>query len=1000
MFIGFWDIGTSLCINIPEHQFCFADVKDDVYVTLDSMKLGELVFVFDTEQSARKLVQNKARTLMVDFEEIFDRTIDETNDAAKKFVDMDNGGRSARNELFQLLKPRCVELTQLALRDDGSPNSTKSLVTTTSQVLVILEKHCKRPDGAFDEKLAEYVFFPLSQMLKKKKKYTDHLAELIVKCIRVLLDSGWSRKIPLGLASQLLILLAFIVGGPPDEKQLIPEEIVSEGYGALVALFDAMALTPGGSAALVESATVPALGHCMTVILEGITDGPSAQVQLQALAALDSAWRSIKDSQALATFLPGTISGLTKTLMPATTARRSRRTLINALEVLERVLSSTLSDIHTSGIRNTVKIPKSTAESEINQKVFTPAWLKATTAQIKLALSNVVRLRKNDGPGVRQALNRFCLRILDECHETLFESTSLLVETCMALDEDEIKDDFFAEKTTLTDLAIIHPDIGELVKTTSYNWVTSLPRLMQSNDEAAKSEAIERLQRASRLVKNLGIDSAVLEDALGSSLRDSITLTLESLPSSAGLQEAEFNPNSQAVTSLVKHENQEIQFRPIIMAEESQKKTRQSLVGLVTNLGSREAQLKLGGEMLEYVQNASGPSLVAAYWLSFQSLQAAANANKEMDEFFETALTLSDEQEAMDEELMAYSQLILANGSEEQYDWLMQAIALEVVADRAMRLKKKFRPELIDTLYPIVQLLGSPNDRLRDHAISCLFLLSDSCGYGSASELIVDNVDYMVNSISLRLNTFDISPQTPQVLVMMLHLTGPSLLLYLDDVVGSIFAALDNFHGYQNLVDTLFTVLDEIVKVGSTSNQLQITDTPDEPIMDKSPPTISQLITLLSTSSIDEESLPYEPTPHQPWKSAATLLDEAEARTNSPSSSDNEEEGFPPAQELEPAKPTKIHTLLKNITSLSQHYLTSPSPHLRTKLLSLIATASPGLAGLQRTFLPLINEIWPVVVNLLHDDSAYVVVTAMSTIATLAEQAAGWYPIECSYFTI
>jgi hypothetical protein len=858
-----------------------------------------------------------------------------------------------------------------------------------NQVLIILESQCKRNDGVFDEKLAEYVFFPLSQILKKKKKYTDRLAELVIKCIRILLELGWSRTVPLDLAKQLLILLAFVAGGPPDQKQIIPEEIVTEAYGALEALFHGMAVTPGGPVALVETGTVPALGHCMTVMLEGITDGPSAEVQIQALKALDAAWRSIKDPQALATFLPGTISGLTKTLMPGTTARRSRKTLVTALEVLEHVLTSILSDVHTRSIKNVDKLPKKPAEGNVDQKVFTNAWLKATTAQIKLALSNVVRLRKNDGAGIRKALNRFCLTILDECHDTLSESASLLVETCMALDGSDDNDDFLTRKTTLTDLATIHPDIGELVKGAAYNWVTSLPRVMQGNDEAAKSSAIEQLRRASQLLKNLNADSSVLEDALGNSLRDSITLTLGPLPSSMGLKNAEFDLNSQAATSLIKETNQTVQFRPIVMGEESQYKTRQSFMELVADLGSREAQLKLASEMLEYVRGASGPSLIAAYWLSFQTLKAAANGNKDMDEFFDSALTLSDEQEAMNEELMAYSQLILANEMEEQYDWRMQATALEVVADRAMRLKEEFRPELIDTLYPIAQLLGSPNEKLQEHAISCLNLVSSSCGYKNASELIVDNVDYMVNSISLRLNTFDISPQTPQVLVMMLRLAGPSLLLYLDDVVGSIFAALDNFHGYQNLVNILFTVLDEIVKVGSNSDQLQITDTTTEIKKNASLPTITQLITILSKdSSIDNEPLPDEPTPQKPWKSAATLLDEADARRNPTSeSSDDEGEGPPSPQELEPQNPTKTHTLLKNITALSQHYLTSPSPHLRTKLLSLIATASPGLAGMQNSFLPLVNEIWPVVVKLLYDDSTYVVVTAMSTIATLAQHA-------------
>jgi TELO2-interacting protein 1 len=829
--------------------------------------------------------------------------------------------------------------------------------------------------------LADYVFFPLSQILKRKQKYTDRLSELTIKCLRVLLEYGWRRSIALDLAKQLIILLAFVAGGPPDQKPTtISEELAAEAYGALAALFKDMGVTPEGAAALIETGTIPALGHCVTVILDGIADGSSVEVQLQALRALDAVWRCIKDTQALATFLPGTISGLTKFLMPGTATRRSRKNLVVALEVLEHVLTSILSDIRTRTIRD--KSSEEPAASSTEQKVLTKSWLKATTAQIKLALSNIIRLRKHDAMDVRAALNRLCLTILDECHDTLSESASLLVETCMILDGNDHEDDLSVRRTTLTDLASIHPDIGELVKGTSYNWVTSLPRIMQSNDESAKNAALEQLSGANYLLRQLNLDSSILEDALGSSLRDSITVTLEASPAPKALQEAEFDMNSQAALTLVTDNALSSQFRPVVLGEQSRRETRKKLTGLLASLGTRESQINLAGEMLEYVRGASGQSLLAAYWLSFQVLKSSALKNEDIDEFFDSALTLSDEQETMNQELISYSQSILANADGNEYDWRMQAIALEVVAGRAQRLKESFRPELIDTLYPVAQLLGSPNDPLREHAITSLNIISKSCGYTNASDLIVDNVDYMVNAISLRLNTFDISPQAPQVLVMMIRLAGPSLLLYLDDVVGSIFAALDNFHGYQRLVEVLFSVLDEIVKVGSTASQFQISHESTSDKKESPPiPTIAD-ITALLTPKPPSPSLAHEDFPRQPWKSAQTLLDEAATPP-----SDTETEAPPPPQELAPPKPTKTHTLLQNITSHAQHHLTSSSPLLRRKLLSLITTSSSSLSQNQDTFLPLVNDIWPVVMGRLYDSEAYVAVAAMEAVSSLCRTA-------------
>lgn len=836
----------------------------------------------------------------------------------------------------------------------------------------------------FDEKLADYVFFPLSQILKRKQKYTDQLSELTIKCLRILLEYGWRNSIALDLAKQLIILLAFVAGGRPDQKPTsISEELATEAYGALAALFKGVGVTPGGAATLVETGVIPALGHCVTVIIDGITDGSSVEVQRQALRALDAVWRSVKDVHALATFLPGTISGLTKFLMPGTATRRSRKNLVAAVEVLQHVLISILSDIRTRNIRD--KPSKDPDASSTEQKVFTKSWLKATTGQIKLALSNIIRLRKHDTLDVRGALNKLCLTILDECHETLSESASILIETCMILDGIDQEDDLMSRTTSLTDLASIHSDIGELVKSISYNWVTSLPRIMQLNDESAKNDALEQLSRANHLLKQLNSDSSTLEDALGSSLRDSITVTVEASPTPKGLQEADFDMNSQAALTLVTDNALSTEFRPVILDGQSQRLTRAKLTELLSSLGTRESQLSMADEMLEYARGASGPSLLAAYWLSFQTLKSSASQNEDIDEFFDSALTLSDEQDTMNQELVAYSQSILASSSDEEYDWRIQAIALEVVAYRAQRLKENFRPELIDTLYPVAQLLGSPNDRLREHAITSLNIISKSCNYPTASALIIDNVDYMVNAISLRLNTFDISPAAPQVLTMMIRLAGPSLLLYLDDVVASIFAALDNFHGYPGLVETLFSVLDEIVKVGSTDAQFLITSPSTHKKESPPIPTIAAISALL-TPKPQSPSI-HEEFPRGSWKSAQTLLDEAAASLDPPS---DEGEQTPPPHELAPPPPTKTASLLRTITLSSQHHLTSPSPQLRLKLLSLISTSSPSLSLSQESFLPLINEVWPPVLACLYDSQAYVSIAAMKAISTLCETAGGF----------
>jgi hypothetical protein len=833
--------------------------------------------------------------------------------------------------------------------------------------------------------LADYVFFPLSQILKKKHTYADRLSELTIKSLRILLEYGWRDGIALDLGKQLLMLLTFVAGGVPGKEPTpAPEELLVEAYGALAALLKDLEKTAGGASSLIDARTIPALGHCVTVVLDGATSGPSAEAQLEALRTLEGIWSCIKDSQALSTFLPGTVSALTKCLMPSSGARRSRKVLVKGLNIFEYVLVSLLGDIRTRNIRTQDK-SASTMGGETGQQVLTSSWLKATSGQIKLALSNVIRLRSHESEEVRKALNRLCITILDECHDTLADAASMLVETCMILAGVDENDELVDRATSLVDISSIHHDLGELIKNTVYNWVTSLPRVMESNDETGKLAALRNLSKGRLLLQELNLESPLLHDALRDSLRDSVSVTLNTLPGKKPLQDFEFDLNSQAALTLAAENSLTKNFSPILMANESQKETRKQFAGLLDSLGSRESQIQMAGEMLDYARSASGPSLLSSFWLASQILRSTSSKNQDFDELFESSLTLSDEQDVAGQELFSYSLSVLRNEDEATSDWRMQAIALEAIADTAQHYKQDFRTELVDTLYPVAQLLGSPNTNLREHAITCLNIISTACGYANASELIVKNADYMINAISLRLDTFDISPQAPQVLVMMIRVVGPSLLLYLDDVVGSIFAALDNFHGYHRLVEALFTVLGEIVSIGSKSNQLQITNGPSVFHRKNTPqyPALEDIVSIISRKPSREEEIPLakEKAPHAPWKSAKELLDEAEAPPP------DEENGEMASTEITKAPPTKTYTMLQSIARLSQHYLTNASPILRAKLLGLISTSSTALYKDEDSFLPLVNDIWPVVIKRLYDDESFVVIAAANAVAEICRSA-------------
>ncbi|KAM0168895.1 hypothetical protein ACHAPF_010506 [Botrytis cinerea] len=891
---------------------------------------------------------------------------------------MDSRVLKTRNEIFQELKPYCVNLSQLALKNAGDSNS---LISSTENLLGALRRTCD--NEAFDEKLADYVFFPLSQILRSKQKYTDKLSELTLKCLRLLLEQGWRNHIAIDLAKQLLILLTLMIGGVPGQAPIkAPEELVLEALAALAALFEDLARVPEASFTITDESTIPAVGHCITSILDAITEGPSAEIQSEGLNALKAAWTCIKDVQAHASFLPGTVSALTKCLTPTTASRRSQKTIVMALESLLLVLTTVLSDVKTRTIRTSRNTEMEVGSNREND-MLTKSWLTATTSQIKLSLANVVKLRTHKSNNVRVSLNRLCIILLDECHDTLADSTSILVETCLSLVGAE--DPLDASTTSIADLATIHLSIGESIKKTCYNWVISLPRVMQMNDETAKVSALHQLSASYKLLSTLNLGSSILDEALSRSLRDSLSSVIETSSHPRAMQEVSLDPNSQALMMLSSEQMLSRDFPPILMPEESQKSTRLAVVTFLRSLNESQSNMTMASEMLEYVRQASGPSLLAAYWISSQLIQLAASQNEEMNEFFESTLLASDDYQATNHDLYSYSISVLSS-EDHNLDWRVKGIALEIVSNSAKHLKEDFRAELVDILYPVSQLLGSTSGDLRGRATVCLNILAQACGYPSTRELIVENVDYMVNAISLRLNTFDISPQAPQVLIMMIRLTGPSLLLYLDDVVSSIFAALDNFHGYQGLVEGLFAVLGEIVETGSQSRQLRLSGVPHVDAIQCRTRTITvdsivQAIEKQQERLKTQENIGPGDFPREPWKSASASLDDMGQVGES--NDDNNIETV----EIQKIPVTKTYTMVQSIIRLCQHYLTNPSPTLRTRLLGLIRTSSVALQSDEESFLPLVNDIWPVVIDRLYDKESHVAIAAADSIAAICRSA-------------
>ncbi|KAI1268306.1 ARM repeat-containing protein [Xylariaceae sp. FL1019] len=897
---------------------------------------------------------------------------------------------AARSQFFKELKPRCVAINNLAVRSSDKRASAKDLTKVTEDLSLLLQRQVSVDASVLDGKLADYIYFPLSNILRNQQHYPSRLTELTIRCFTVLVDYGWKTNLPKELAQQLILLLTLIIGGTPGQtrENSIPEETELESFRALTSVVKSQGSSPSGAAALVDAKTIPALGHAITIVLDGVTAGRTFSIQLEALQSLDALVAAIKDPTALASFLPGIVSSLSRLLTPPSALNVHGNVLIRGIGTLKNILTKVLGDIKIRALLNT-SADEATAQ-EAQNKILSPSWLKATTDKVKVALGGVIKLRNHRSDDVRSALESLCISLLDESHQSLAESAPILVETAVVLTNYSESESRLSAETSLADLATLYPELGDVIKNTVYNWVTSLPRVVQGSEEQTKQQAMRNLIQGHHFITTLQIDSYVLEDSLASSFRDTATaLVLASKPATAV---TEILPDAADLntTGLTKQGDSAF-FRPVLVNQENERSTREAFLELVTSTGTATQQIRTASDMLAYVRESTGVQQVASYWLAFELIRSALTRSSDMDEFldFTLAAPALDGSESALHELYSLSVVMLDSQAEaEDIDPRMQALALEVATFVASRMQEAFRSELIDVLYPVATFLGSDVPQLREHAIVSLNSIAASCAYSSVTELIIDNVDYMVNSVSLRLNTFDISPASTQVLRMMIQLTGPRLLPYLDDVVASIFAALDNYHGYTVFVESLFAVLSDVVQQGTQSSKLLREDV--QPFMGHEkrvagPMTTQQLSGIIDNRRERAQKQEHEEQKYEELKesSQTPFIDERNQIVG-----DGMDEDEPTGEIEKPPLPqTPTFQLLSRITNLTQHYLTSPTPTLRRSLLKLLANVFPALATDVDAFLPLVNDVWPVLVERLYDRETFVATAACEALSALCSAA-------------
>jgi len=318
---------------------------------------------------------------------------------------------------------------------------------------------------------------------------------------------------------------------------------------------------------------------------------------------------------------------------------------------------------------------------------------------------------------------------------------------------------------------------------------------------------------------------------------------------------------------------------------------------------------------------------------------------------------------------------------------LLTALSLSTLALTSRILSTSFRPLLLTSLYTILSQLASPQPFVAQYAEIALVQVAYQTGYASPQNLVLDNVDYVINVVSQRLTYARLSLTAPLVLIAMIRLVGEPIVPLVHEVVGEIFDALDDYHGYETLASSLLAVL--VTLIEAMAAEVDATGPSEERLrkkaeydrIDRAPDPEEDFARFLGWHRERESSREkgvngiLKRAPQHAWGKDAP-----------PENGETEEQAEAPMDEDE-KPPTRTQEVCTQILEKSTYFLSHRSPFLRARILSLIARATPVLAAGNREgdLLPVIDRGWGLILNRLDDIEPYVVSEAAEVIASLCE---------------
>ncbi|CAG8538018.1 11854_t:CDS:2 [Ambispora gerdemannii] len=714
-------------------------------------------------------------------------------------------------------------------------------------------------------------------------------------------------------------------------------------------------------------------------------------------------------------------------------------------------VNQTSKDIFDENSNNTIS---SAAVEVLRNK----SWLRATKSQINILLCQIFTIRNHPSWQVRLAFVNFSNLIICQCSESLDNCLPILIETLVLYLTDEYEQVSNSSLQYLESLRKSH-SFNEIfvpiMKESFDNWLNLLPQYVMGIDENAKFNVIALV---TGFLSILGLNvqtvfntslqrvSHGLIKALEYDLTD-IQIIENKIDDTGNYDNIDPSKRQQKLPSFPHPMFRHIREERVILAMRNMLRH----FGYFGNLSflinhfffyfqnSKDVQLcpqcifivnelLIGASSSIKIDSTISPQFSSSIVKQINiSNSKSANSLEEVQRIVKfllreyTELDLTKEKEDKNLVGIILNTTIEPNFSistDQQLDKKLQykeniqilitnCLILEGIANVSNILQKKFRVELIYALYPILEKYNKENSHIMVHEIAriALYHIAINCGYNSSKNLVLENVDYLINVISRKLNQITFYPETTKVLIAMINVVGSTILPFLNDSIEEIFHALDQYHMDEFLLSQLANVLHVLVKVIANDyneendefdeKQKSINNIADNNItVESSTSTIKNFHYDDDIVGISREISEFVANYSKKENEVRSTIGNDETAVTA--KSDKIENYFMDSENIQSIESTTdtnkdnnnklsmAQTICLNIINKLLHFLTASSPQLRRLILDLIRISLPKLESNMEQLYPLIHQIWPSIITRMKDKEHYVILAAVELIEKIS----------------